>query len=87
MGDRAETLFPALVAVGLLLSATTLVIPWWTLDVSGSGTEASESARPFSTGELDDDTVSENGVVATGVLAVVGLLCLAGSLALWGTAR
>lgn len=87
MSDRAETLFPALVALGLLMSAATLVIPWWTVEASGDGASVSQTARPFSTGGIDLDFVSENGVIAVGVLALVGVLSMVGGLALWGGAR
>lgn len=87
MGDRRGILVPGLAALGILIAGISLVIAWWTVDAASGGGAATLEAMPFDTGRMDDEMVSSTAVVAVGVLVLVGLLSLAGGLALWLLAK
>jgi hypothetical protein len=64
--------------IGLLAGLVAMVAPWWTVTSTAGRAEGSDSARPFATGGLDDGTAWAGGVLAVGLLALVGALATAG---------
>lgn len=87
MSGTRGTVIITLCAVGLLIAAVTLVLPWWTVEASGGGTSTEVSVKPFDQGQAGEDLSNGDGVVAVGVLTLFGVVATAGGFALLLRAR